>query len=384
MKLLRLVIVGATLLATAAATNQAQADPAADYNAALKAVQDQYREIEKLYSEYQNADEARQQAINEELKPIVAEARIKVDAMTQAALEVFKANPMADQAITDLLLAVVERQIVGDEKGGADQYEEALPIIEALIEGGHKKAELSVWGVYAAVCTNRFDVADRLAKIAVESGAVSTAPDGSPAARETFAQAVGLLQEKDAMRARWEEEKKIRDAEAEADDLPRVKIKLKQGDIVIELFENEAPIATANFITLVKQGFYDGVPFHRVLARFMAQGGDPTGRGTGGPGYSIACECHQPNARKHFRGTLSMAHAGRNTGGSQFFLCFVPTDFLDGRHTAFGRVAEGIELIGDIQKIDPDNPVARPDTIIKAEVLRDRGHGYEFKKLPER
>jgi len=141
----------------------------------------------------------------------------------------------------------------------------------------------------------------------------------------------------------------------------------------------------ANFLTLVKDGFYNGVVFHRVLPGFMAQGGDPTGTGSGGPGYSIKCECYQPNFRHHFRGTLSMAHAGRDTGGSQFFLTFVPTPPLDGKHTAFGRIVEGMDVAASLKRIDPESSVRpTPDRIVKAEVLRDRGHEYKFDKLPGR
>lgn len=363
----------------------AGSDAAAQYNAALADYQAHIVAIEKLFSEYQSADEARKQAINEELKPLGKEAKTKLNAMTKAALEVYKADPNGDPKITELLTTVVEFDIVGGPNGGGDQYEEALPIIEALVDGGAKKAELPLWGVLAAVCTNEFDLADKFAKAAVESGALNAQPGESEAAQDVFAQSVRYLKEKDRFRQRWEAEKKIREAEAAADNNPRVKFTLEQGDVVIELFEDQAPIATASFLSLVKKGYYDGIVFHRVLPRFMAQGGDPTGKGSGGPGYSIACECYGKDARKHFRGTLSMAHAGKDTGGSQFFLCFVPTDFLDGKHTAFGRVVEGMELLSEIQRIDPQEPSgAEPDKIVKAEVVRDRGHAYEFKKLPER
>src|SRR5690606_38212204 len=141
-----------------------------------------------------------------------------------------------------------------------------------------------------------------------------------------------------------------------------------------ELFENEAPTTVANFITLVKKGFYNGVTFHRVLPWFMAQGGSPDGSGTDGPGYTIRCECYQPNHRKHFRGSLSMANTGqRDTGGSQFFLTFTPTRHLDGKHTVFGRVIEGMEVLGKLQLRDPamGEPLPEPDRIVTAEVLRD-------------
>jgi cyclophilin family peptidyl-prolyl cis-trans isomerase len=171
-------------------------------------------------------------------------------------------------------------------------------------------------------------------------------------------------------------EMKVRAAEAAADDLPRVKIETTKGPIVVELFENEAPNTVANFITLVEKGFYDGTPFHRVIGGFMAQGGDPTGTGTGGPGHVIACECYEPNARKHFLGTLSMAHAGKDTGGSQFFLTFRPTEHLDGRHTVFGRVVEGLDVLPQLVRTEGPFAGGAPDQIVKAEVIRKRDHDY--------
>jgi len=178
-----------------------------------------------------------------------------------------------------------------------------------------------------------------------------------------------------------------RTADAAADDLPRVKLSTTAGDLVVELFENEAPNTVANFISLVEQGFYNGTPFHRVIGGFMAQGGDPTGSGRGGPGYAIRCEVNEPNARKHFLGSLSMAHAGPDTGGSQFFLTFRPTDHLDGKHTVFGRVIEGFDVLPLLIRTQDEQgrpvPGVNPDKITKAEVIRKRNHPYEPKKLPD-
>ena len=360
-------------------------DPQAAHAAALEEVRQAYKTIERFRSEYQNADNARRLEINRELKAVVAETRKKVDIMIATALEAFKAAPMTDEKVTQLLIEVVEHQILGRGNNGGDQYESALPIIEALVEGGHDKAHLPIWGAYAAIVTNEFDRAEKLIAIAQERGDFAKAPGESEEEQETLGNAIRYIKDLDRYRNRWQAEQIIQAKEAEADDLPRVKLTTSKGEIVIELFENEAPTATANFVSLVKKGFYDGVVFHRVLPRFMAQGGDPLGKGTGGPGYNIRCECSEPNARAHFRGTLSMAHAGRDTGGSQFFLTFVPTDFLDGRHTAFGRIIQGIEVLGELQRIDPEKPGrATPDKIVSAEVLRDRGHEYSFEKLPER
>ena len=120
-----------------------------------------------------------------------------------------------------------------------------------------------------------------------------------------------------------------------------------------ELYPETAPISVANFVELANSGFYDGVIFHRVIPGFMIQGGDPLGRGTGGPGYTIKCETSAPR-QYHDRGVLSMAHAGRDTGGSQFFICHTreTTQHLDGRHTCFGRVVEGLDVIDDIRPGD--------------------------------
>jgi len=176
----------------------------------------------------------------------------------------------------------------------------------------------------------------------------------------------------------------LRTQEARADDLPRVKLTTSKGEIVLELFENEAPETVSNFISLVKAGYYDGLKFHRVLDGFMAQTGCPKGDGTGGPGYNIHCECYKPLYRRHFTGSLSMAKTpARNTGGSQFFITFARTENLDGKHTVFGRVIEGMDVANSLQRIDPRTPDDRitPDTIEKAEVLRDRGHEYKPAKV---
>jgi len=191
----------------------------------------------------------------------------------------------------------------------------------------------------------------------------------------------------EAERPKVDAEMAKRKADAEADDRPRVTITTSKGDLVIELFEDDAPNTVANFISLVEKGFYDGTPFHRVIGGFMAQGGDPTGSGAGGPGHTIACETEVPTARKHFLGSLSMAHAGPNTGGSQFFLTFRPTEHLDGKHTVFGRVIEGFEVMPKLARTQGEDgqplPGIQPDTIVKATVLRKRDHAYEPKTLPD-
>lgn len=128
-------------------------------------------------------------------------------------------------------------------------------------------------------------------------------------------------------------------------------IETEKGNIVLELFEKDAPKTVANFEKLIKQGFYDGLTFHRVIPNFVIQGGCPKGDGTGGPGYSIKCET-KGNPRKHGKGALSMAHAGKDTGGSQFFITHSPQPHLDGVHTVFGQVIEGMDVVNKIKAKD--------------------------------
>ncbi|WKN41835.1 peptidylprolyl isomerase [Tunicatimonas pelagia] len=126
-----------------------------------------------------------------------------------------------------------------------------------------------------------------------------------------------------------------------------------KGTMKVEFFEEDAPNTVDNFTKLAKEGFYDGLTFHRVIPNFVIQGGCPNGTGAGGPGYTIDCELDGDN-QYHDRGVLSMAHAGRNTGGSQFFICHSRdnTAHLDRNHTVFGKVVEGLEVIDDIREDD--------------------------------
>tara|TARA_R110000787_G_scaffold206233_1_gene316487 strand:+ start:442 stop:870 length:429 start_codon:yes stop_codon:yes gene_type:complete len=133
----------------------------------------------------------------------------------------------------------------------------------------------------------------------------------------------------------------------------KAKINTDKGTMVVEFYEKDAPKTVQNFIGLAKQGYYNGLNFHRVIPGFVAQGGCPNGTGAGGPGYKIECELGGGN-QYHDKGVLSMAHAGRNTGGSQFFLCHnrQGTQHLDGNHTCFGKVVEGLDIVDQVQQGD--------------------------------
>jgi cyclophilin family peptidyl-prolyl cis-trans isomerase len=181
----------------------------------------------------------------------------------------------------------------------------------------------------------------------------------------------------ESYKSRWKDEARYRAEDAKKGDLPQVKLDTSRGEIVIELFEDDAPNVVANFITLVESGFYDGTKFHRVISGFMAQGGDPLSKdadpandGTGGPGYRIKT---QESKRWHFRGVVSMANSGPNTEGSQFFITTAHTPHLNGKHSVFGRVIKGRDVA---------DKLAVGDVLKKATVLRKRKHEYKVEKLP--
>jgi cyclophilin family peptidyl-prolyl cis-trans isomerase len=140
-------------------------------------------------------------------------------------------------------------------------------------------------------------------------------------------------------------------------------ITTSRGDIVVHLLAGSAPETVNNFVFLARDGFYDGVTFHRVIPGFMAQTGDPTGTGSGGPGYTWNDEASALRLKHDGEGTLSMANAGRNTNGSQFFITYGPTPHLDGMHAVFGRVTKGMDVVRQISPRDPGRAAQPGDTI---------------------
>src|SRR5690606_19783266 len=138
----------------------------------------------------------------------------------------------------------------------------------------------------------------------------------------------------------------------EEDEGAKVLLETSMGNITIQLY-SDMPITTGNFLSLVEKGFYDGMIFHRIIDGFMIQGGDPEGTGMGGPGYTIEDEFTDNN--RNDRGTIAMANAGPNTGGSQFFINLVDNNFLDDKHPAFGKVIEGMDVVDKIGKVETDS-----------------------------
>ncbi len=320
-------------------------------------------EMMTIREKYATADDTQK----EEMKKRYYELRVegqKLQPLISKAVEAAYEEDPKNKEMKQFMLETCRRNVK------RDNYEEAYRLGEVLIKNKCEVRDVYDWTGLSALMIGKLDIGEKYLKIATQNGSLSK-------------ESRGYIGNINSLKRNWDDEQKIRAAEAKADDLPRVLLKTSKGDIEIELFENEATKAVANFVSLVEEGFYNGLTFHRVLPGFMAQGGCPDGTGMGGPGYTIPCECNQPNFRRHFRGTMSMAHAGRDTGGSQFFLTFVPTSGLDGKHTAFGRVIKGMDVLAKIQRRNPDAKTRQPmpDKIIEAKVLRKRPHEYKPTKM---
>src|SRR5262245_47848189 len=312
------------------------------------------KELRSLKVKYQSAALADQANIQQQWTALVEKGNKAVESLEGAGLKAYGEAPNEDPQLTRFL------EKLADDAIGGDDYASAKRITDALIEGQCPDKQIYDSAAIAAYVLNDYDNAAKYFALAKDANVLSTyGKELEPTVKE--------------YKELWEKEKAIREAEAKADDLPRVKLTTTKGVIVLELFENEAPETVGNFISLVEKPSYDGLTFHRVIKNFMAQGGDPKGDGSGGPGYHIYCECHKPDKRLHFQGSLSMAHAGRDTGGSQFFLTFKQTPHLnDGPacHTCFGRVIEGMDVLSKLQRRDPQATGAHTaDSIIKAEVI---------------
>lgn len=321
-------------------------------------------ELRRVQQAYRLAPEKDLPKLRKEYNEILEQGMVLLPKIEDAAVKRLAASP--DDQDAKLFLAKVLADAL--EK---DDYERGYRLVHLLLDNGFDENELLANQVVAAFGTDHFEEAETAFKKLREKMLPIDDRVGQNGVMAT------------ELKEKWVREEELRKKEAEANDLPRVKMSTTQGDMVIELYENEAPDTVGNFVSLVEKKFYDGLPFHRVLPHFMAQGGDPQGDGSGGPGYNIFCECYEDDARDHFAGTLSMAHAGKNTGGSQFFLTFQATPHLDGKHTVFGRVVEGKDVLSKITRREPgglSGPAA--DRILKAEVIRKRNHEYVPNKAP--
>jgi len=323
----------------------------------------------KLQSDFEAAAKAKDQKAQQEIAAAFEKLMLDFRGTVQPRMAEL-AQPVLEKDPLNLEAA----EMVAGKAYYENQYEKVISIADKVLESGKNSAALLNVSGISHFAIHDFKVAHEILTKAQKSDT------------ELFPQlGANFLEASADYQALWATEQKLRAADAAKNKnpetaLPQVLFKTNKGDIYIDLFEDEAPNTVANFISLVEKKKYDKTKFHRVIPNFMCQGGDPnsldadpSNDGTGGPGYHIPCECYQKNARMHFRGTLSMAHAGKDTGGSQFFITHLPTAHLNPNpaeqrgHTVFGRVIKGLDVAAAI----------RPnDQILSASVLRKRNHPY--------
>jgi cyclophilin family peptidyl-prolyl cis-trans isomerase len=348
---------------------------AADFPALFKRWNEVDKQLNNLRTQYELAPSSEERAVlRERYQKLVTESEKILPQLRSAAEAAFDAAPGKDADVTKITLGVMAYDYRREDFGSV------LKLAKKLLDAKVEEPVIYSLGGVAAYLSDDYDTAEKWLPLAEKAGRLDE--EGKE-----------YLKELPKTKELWAKEQAIRAKETEKDDLPRVKFETNKGAIVIELFENEAPQTVGNFIHLVESKFYNDKTFHRVLPGFMAQGGDPQGDGSGGPGYEILCECYRDDHRLHFQGTLSMAHAGKDTGGSQFFITFRRTPHLDGKHTVFGRVVEGMDVLPKLQRRNPElaglgQPLPAADKIISATVLRKRDHEYvptkvEAKPLPK-
>jgi cyclophilin family peptidyl-prolyl cis-trans isomerase len=332
------------------------------------------KDLRTLKSDYTKAKPDEAKGLDAKWKELIAQGNDLLPQLRAEGLKVYSESAAVDPQVQRFLIKAAQDALKMDDDEPA--YEVATQMLQRS-ERDKAPAPKELYGIAAAAAffTNEYDACEKYLEQAKSVGAWNE--------KDYNESNIQIESSLEKYKELWATEKELREQEAKANDLPRVKLTTSAGEIVVELFENEAPDTVGNFVSLVEAKFYDGLKFHRVLPHFMAQGGDPKGNGSGGPGYNIYDEVDKPNYRRHFRGSLSMAKTEfPDTGGSQFFLCFTQQPNLDGKHTVFGRVLEGMDVLAKIQRIDPEKPSDDEPTVIeKAEVLRKREHQYLPRKV---
>ncbi len=342
---------------SSAKASSADAAPAADFATLYKGWKQRVARMYQIQQLYKNDASADKEALLAEFNDIMEKAQDELPPVLAAGEKEYLAAPNKNKELNSFLFT----NLLGFVQ--ADDFEKAAKLARLLTEHDFEAPQFNLLAGVSFFAVNDYENAEKYLKLANDSQQITR-----PAQQ--------YLEQIETYKEKWAKEQKLCAVEEKADNLPRVKLETTQGDIVVELFENQAPNTVANFISLVEKKFYDGLSFHRVLAGFMAQTGDPSGDGSGGPGYTIPDECVQENHRDHFRGSLSMGNNGqRDSGGSQFFITFLPTGHLDGKHTVFGRVVEGMDVLAKLRRIQPDRG-GQPDKIVHATVLSKRKHPY--------
>ena len=314
-----------------------------------------------------DVDQARQQYAE-----LVTQGEEMQSQLISAASTAYAKRPADNKDLINFLLTISQMEIA------REQYETGLRILQTLIDNGIDPPGIYPLAIKTAVNANEFELAKTFLDMQEKKGV----DPNDVTYGENRALVEYCLQ-------LWRREEIFRDSDRAGELLPRVKLQTNKGEIELELFENEAPNTVANFIALVEKGFYDGLEFYRVVGGEEAYAGCPNGDGAGGPGYSIDNESQNPNLRCHFRGSISMVNSDVSPGSSKFFICFTPRGQYDGRHTVFGHVVRGMDVLAKLQRrvprdkmstaINPHSNIVIPpaDRIISATVVRKRPHSYK-------
>jgi cyclophilin family peptidyl-prolyl cis-trans isomerase len=351
---------------------QSESDLRAEFNQRLAAWKETGKAAALARRQFALCDEDQAEYYRQEWIRAVGNGRDAFDSLIQAGVQRVQVEATSDPELLAFLTFVMEFQFDGGDYEAAYRLGQAITSVAADVAIVMQKQAL------CAFATNRFgECRELLARLAQA---------GIPLPSETAKLASSI----DAQVAEWDRETKLREAEAAANDLPRVELIVEQAGstqvVTLELFENEAPNTTANFVSLVERGFYDDRAFFKVVNHVDATCGCPNDDGSGGPGYWIASERSRPEARKHFRGSLAMVNmSAEGTQGSQFYVLLSPNPRLDGVDTVFGRVSEGLSNVDQLvrthypeeskQELTPF-PGVVPARIKTARVLRKRDHEY--------
>ncbi|WP_164100494.1 peptidylprolyl isomerase [Candidatus Laterigemmans baculatus] len=364
---------------------EAAAEPTLDveveqaaYRDAIGAWRETIGKMQEAALRFHNGTEATEEQYLTQYRELSEQGREEFDRAVRAATRLLAHDPRRDSEYAEFLFAAARYRF------DRDWYELTGEAAEALIAAGmtesaeerrlHEIAGVSFWA------TNRFERAAEHLQKAIEIGFID------PKHRQ-------LVDSVSDYQQRWEREQQFRQEARQRDDLPQVRITTSRGDMVVELFEDQAPNTVANFISLVEQGFYEGLTFHQVIASQIAMSGDPAGDASGSAGYRIADEGEDEDARDTFRGSLVMAkiadprsRTGQtlpNSASSQFFFTFMPLPWVNREHTVFGRVIDGAGTLAALTRVDPtakkeeEEHEAVPDRILRMEVLRKRPHDYQ-------
>jgi cyclophilin family peptidyl-prolyl cis-trans isomerase len=358
--------------------------PESDNSPLAQAYRDQWAELKKRMKslrrkivEHHTDLSADRDSKLKEWQEVSQAAREASQRFRKAAIDLYRSDSQRYSTVGDLLFGMLK------EECESDRFEGLNEVGKVLTEQKYPNPDLDGIAGLAAFGEHDFEFSEQCLRRAMQMGVDTAVPPQ-------------VLQSIEQLKEDWKKELELREADARADDLPRVRISTTKGVIVLELFEDDAPETVANFLYLAKNGFYDGRPIFRVLKHFVAQTGCERGDGSGSAGYTVRGEMKSPRARKHFRGSVAVALGSDpatqmtdyDSGSAQFFFDLLASPPMNGEYCVFGRVIEGMEVLGELTKIDLSSKDAKeeyaginPDSMVRVEIVRQRNSSYIPKPL---